>query len=77
MSKGISYGAHKDVSTDVCFRGDNYTIIKLCQIDRSYGLHKILASGELTNIARLSLLTMTDLNHMREMLLFVCSKMAD
>ena len=28
-------------------------------------------------IVRLSLLTMTNLNHMREMLLFVCSKMAD
>ena len=26
---------------------------------------------------RLSLLTMTNLSHMREMLLFVCSKMAD
>ena len=26
---------------------------------------------------QLSLLTMTTLNHMREMLLFVCSKMAD
>ena len=28
-------------------------------------------------IVRLSLLTITNLNHMREMLLFVCSKMAD
>ena len=28
-------------------------------------------------IVRLSLLTMINLNHMREMLLFVCSKMAD
>ena len=28
-------------------------------------------------IVRLSLLTMTNLNHMREMLLFVCSKMTD
>ena len=28
-------------------------------------------------IVCLSLLTMTSLNHMREMLLFVCSKMAD
>ena len=28
-------------------------------------------------IVRLSLLTMTNLNHMRGMLLFVCSKMAD
>ena len=27
-------------------------------------------------IVRLSLLTMTNLNHIREMLLFVCSKMA-
>ena len=36
--------------------------------------------GSLTNDnnnSSLSLLTMTDLNHMREMLLFVCSKMAD
>ena len=31
----------------------------------------------LTIIVRLSILTMTNLNHMREMLLFVCSKMAD
>ena len=28
-------------------------------------------------IVRLSLLAMSNLNHMREMLLFVCSKMAD
>ena len=32
--------------------------------------------GHPVKIVRLSLLTMTNLNHMREVLLFVCSKMA-
>ena len=70
MSKGISYGAHKD-EYNFCFRGDNYITNKVrvvslaCDMptspplhpyqilsnylkqDGSYGLHKILASGEI------------------------------
>ena len=51
-----------------------YTYLNLLD---SPELPQIFVTLIIIHVVRLSLLTMTNLNHVREMLLFVCSKMAD
>ena len=51
-----------------------YTYLNLLD---SPELLQIFVTLIIIHVVRLSLLTMTNLNHVREMLLFVCSKTAD